>query len=118
MENNYFDFLPIELDEIVLYYIVPNPTENFIEIFDNNIKNKLLKVKEILYEEMFKVEFNELYNDFKQFHKINTFEIVDGFWEISYLELDKKNLNYVKKIKLEYSDNGKFRIIFKFYKIN
>ena len=52
--STYFEFVPIELLEIITYFILPNSVSDFLTLFNSRIKNSLLQVKEEYYQNLFK----------------------------------------------------------------
>ena len=83
--STYFEFIPIELLEIIIYFIVPNDINNFLVSFNSPIKESLLQVKENTYQALFKEEFPNYYNNFSNLLKYNH----KYKWENMYNEMDK-----------------------------
>ena len=69
--STYFEFIPIELLEIIIYFIVPNDINNFLVSFDLMIRDPLLKSKETAYQDLFREEFLNYYYSFDNLLKYN-----------------------------------------------
>ena len=83
--STYFEFIPIELLEIITYHIVPSDVNSFLTIFDSKIKDLLLQVKENWYQSLFRQEFPKFYNSFLGLLKHNHIHR----WEDMYNEMNK-----------------------------
>ena len=81
----YFELIPIELLEVITYFIGTKSISNFITLFDPKTKDCLLQVKENVYQDIFKDEFPNYHDSFDNLIKYNH----KYKWEVIFNEMDK-----------------------------
>ena len=93
--ETYLELIPIELLEIITYYILPDGINNFLVSFGPRTRDSLLQVEEKWYHDTFKQEFPYYYDSFYNLLKYDHIHIWEDIydcnhtWKDMYTDMNK-----------------------------